>query len=123
MFEPGDVVEFYSDVAGKPKYHLCLSLDACYFFMNSPKARAYPGDMIIPCAEVPFLPATPSGDSIVSCSMLLRFTEDELIFYGARKRGRVSNAILLQLLQFVENSTVLSDEDKAIVLMGLGDWI
>lgn len=123
MFEPGDVVKFYSEAAGYKKYHLCLSLDACYFFMNAPRAKTFPGDLIISCDDVPFLPKTESGDSIISCSVLLKFTEGELAAYGAKKVGKVGSDVLMRVLEFVENGTVLSEEDKEIVLSGLGDWL
>lgn len=123
MFKPGDVIKFYSEAAGYKKYHLCLSLDACCFFMNSPRTKTFPGDMIISCDDVPFLPKTDSGDSIISCSTLLKFTEAELVGYGAKKVGAVSTEILTRVLEFVENSPVLADEDKEVVIAGLGDWV
>lgn len=122
MFSPGDVVEFYSVVAGKNKYHVSLSLEGCFFLLNSPKIRVYPGDFIFPCSEVPFLPPTSNGDSIVSCSIVIRMTDAQLLAARARRIGSISTAVLTDLMTFVENSTVLSQEDKDAVLDGLGSW-
>lgn len=123
MFQPGDVIEFHSVIAQKKKYHLCISLNGCFLFINSPKAKAYPGDFDFPCSELPFLTPTASGDSIVSCSQILRYTDGELLALHAKKIGVMKPPLVILLLSFIENSTVLSDAEKKIALDGLGDWV
>ena len=44
MFRLGDVIRFQSIEANKVKFHLCISLDGHYLFINSPKLTSYPGD-------------------------------------------------------------------------------
>lgn len=123
MFQPGDVIWFRSSEANKPKYHLCVSLGGHYLFLNSPKTRSYPGDFIVPCTEIPVVPATPSGNSIISCSLVLHETDADLRRLRAQKRGSISHDLLKRLITFVEQTPVLSDEDRDKVLDGLGDWI
>lgn len=123
MFSPGDVIGFWSEEAGKRKYHLCISLDGHFLFVNSPKSRTFPGDFIVPCTDFPFLPPTTTNESIISCSTVLRKSDAALNRFKAEKLGTISNSLLRRLLDFIEHSTVLSDEDKEAVLDGLGDWI
>lgn len=122
MFRPGDVVAFYSHVAGKRKFHLCISLNDCFLFLNSPKAKTYPGDLEVDCAEFPFLDVTASGRSIVSCSMVLTFTKTELQKAKATKVGEAKRGLMLKILKEIEDSALLSEAEREAVLEGLGDF-
>lgn len=123
MFGPGDVVAFHSDIANKRKYHLCLSQGGHFFFINTPKDPPYEGDLIVPCTEISCLNPTESGNSAISCSMVVVQTNAELRANGADKLGTVSNATLKKVLAFVETNDALTDEERDLVLDGLGDWI
>lgn len=123
MFKPGDVVAFYNEVAGKRKYHLCISLNGCFLFLNSPKLKMYPGDVEFDCAEFPFLPATQTGKSIVSCNTVLKFSNADLYAMKAQAVGAVKPALLRLLVAVIEESEILSDEEREAALDGLGDWI
>src|SRR5258707_4367573 len=101
MFSPGDVIGFWSDVAGKDKFHLCIHPDGLFLFINSPKEKAYPGDFNLPCSDITCLDPTPEGYSIFSCTHLIRQTDSELKKLKARKKGTVDNKVLLRLIAFV----------------------
>jgi hypothetical protein len=122
MPNPGDVVGFFSDEAEKRKFHLCVCSTGKYLFLNSPKPRSYPGDYHIPSADVPLDP-TPEGYSIVSCTALMTIPDDELKRRQASIKGRISNAILKELVAFVEGLTVLSQDEKDAIIDGLADWL
>jgi hypothetical protein len=122
MFSPGDVIGFYSDVANKHKYHLCIHQDGLFLFINSPKAKAFPGGFEIRCNEIACLPATPQGYSIVSCTHLIRQSSASLTALKAKKYGSVESKVLVRLIAFVEKTPVLSDEDKDEIIKGLADW-
>lgn len=122
MFSPGDVIEFWNDVAGKTKYHLCVHQDGLFLFLNSPKAKPYPGDFQIPSIEIGCLPATPEGYSIVSCTHLTKRRAAELKKLKAKKLGKIDSKVLLRLIAFVEKTPVLSQEDKDAIVDGLADW-
>jgi hypothetical protein len=122
MFAPGDVVGFWSDIAQKHKYHLCVHQDGLFLFIKSPKPKPYPGDFNIQSNEIPCLPATPESYSIISCTHLVKQTPSELRKLKARKYGVVENRVLLRLIAFVEKTPVLSDEDKDAIIEGLADW-
>jgi hypothetical protein len=110
MFSPGDVVWFLSGEANKPKFHLCINREGHFLFINSPKKKAYPPDFNIPCSDLPFLDPTPEE------------TAQELRSCKAKKKGTVSNKILLRLIAFVDKTPVLSEEEKDVILEGLADW-
>jgi hypothetical protein len=119
---PGDVVGFWSDEAGKHKFHLCVCPTGKFLFLNSPKAKSYPGDFHVPCSEVPLEP-TPEGYSVVSCNDLMTISEVKLKQLKATTKGRISNVILKDLLAFVEELTILSQNEKDAIIDGLADWL
>lgn len=123
MFSPGDVVSFYSDVAGKRKYHICISLKKKYLFVNSQKKKTYKGDLIFDNSDFPFLPKTENGLSIVSCTRILSVSDAKLKKSSAKIEGSVSVDVLMKILRFVESSPAISQVDKEEITDGLGDWI
>lgn len=123
MFALGDVIRFASIEAGKTKYHLCISLDGNFLFINSPKSTSYPGDYLIPCSELPFLPPTPSGQSIISCTLVMKKTDSELRRCNAKKVGSVSLDVIRGLVKFVRSSPVLTDDEKDAFFEAAADWI
>ena len=122
MFSVGDVVGFFSEEAGKDKYHLCISFEGHFLFLNSPKKRAYPGDFVVPCSEVP-CPPTDGGKSIISCSYVMQKSDSELQSCNARKLGAVSSDLLSRLSRFVKTSPVLNEDEKDAFYEAAGDWI
>ncbi|MGY2988701.1 hypothetical protein [Bradyrhizobium sp. USDA 4508] len=122
MFSPGDVVEFWSDGAGKKKFHLCVHHDGSFLFLNSPKRKPFPGDFNIPSADVACLTPTPEGYSVLSCTHLTKRTSSELKRLKAKKLGQVNGKVLIRLIAFVEKTPVLSQEDKDAIVDGLADW-
>lgn len=123
MHGPGEVLLFWSDAAGKEKYHLCISLNGRYLYLNSPKVRTYAGDLELPCTDFPFLPATPSGKSVVSCALVLAPTAKDLAMKRVVVKGTVARDVLLKIVEFVEESEVIADDERDAILDGLGDWL
>lgn len=123
MFRPGDVIKCDSDHAAYPKWHLCVSDDGHFIYLNSPKLKAYAGDYAILASDVPFIPAHVSGQSIISCRNVMKKSRADLMAAGATHKGRISPKILGDLLIFVDGNPVLSEDDQQIILNGLGDWV
>jgi hypothetical protein len=123
MFKPADVVQFHSIVADKQKFHLCLNLNGKFLLINSPKSRTFRGDFVVSCSEIDCLPATESGKSVISCSLLVSMTDAELRHLKAKKIGAVSFGLLRRLTAFVEASPVLSAEDKDAIIAQMEDVI
>jgi hypothetical protein len=122
MFAVGDVVAFWSTEAKKRKYHLCISFNGHYLFINSPKRQPFPGDFVVDCSELPFLTPTPSGKSIISCNLVMHFSAAELKLCDAKRLGAVTPELLGALVNFVMSSPVLSQNEKDSILDAAGDW-
>ena len=123
MFAPGDVVFFWSDGAGKPKFHICVALNGGFFYLNSPKARTHPGDFVFSCSELPFLKPTANGSSIISCNTVLRLSPQKLKKFRAEKKGEMNAGLIAGLIGFVEATPVLTDAEKEEIVDALVDRI
>ena len=124
MFVVGEIVQIYAPSAGKTKYHLCVCLANAagvtrFLFMNS--GSGYEGDFILKDAEVPCLPPSPTGESVISCSMVVRYSEKQLALYKAQSLGMLDDALLFQLKEFLRASTVLSKEERGPIVASLFD--
>ncbi|TQL14930.1 hypothetical protein FBY58_1860 [Zymomonas mobilis] len=123
MAQPGEVCSFWSDHGGKQKFHLCISMQGCFLYLNSPKTKSYPGDFVISNRDVPFLPPTADGNSIISCNVLLRKSDDDLLSEGADCLGTVPLKVMRQLVTFLEGTPVMAEDDRSDALDGLYDWV
>lgn len=119
----GEVWKFNSHVASKQKYHLCLSIDGYFIFLNSPKSKSYLGDFEIDCAEITGLKPTPEGKSIASCSLVMTFSKSEIAKMNGQRIGSVSNKVLKELLIFVENLTTIEEETRDKIVDALGEYV
>lgn len=122
MFEPGDVVWLFSKEANKPKYHLCVSKAGYFLYISSPNRKEYPGNLVFPCSDFDCIPANDSGKSVVSCTLPIPYDDAKLKKLRAKWIGRVDARVLIKLMAFVEDSAVLSQEEKEIIIQGLVDW-
>lgn len=126
MFRAKDVIRFYNPEAGrngKVKFHLCIGIGGYFFFINSPKPQKYPTDFVFECSELPFIVPTESGNSIVSCSKLLKIPNDELNRLNAKKIGEIGDGLMSKLARFVMTSPVLTEEQREEILEAMGDWL
>ena len=122
IFDVGDILHFYSSQAGHPKYHLCVlkiinGNAAVFLYLNSNEGFA--ADFIVSDTEIPCLPPSKTGKSIISCSQLVRANERQLKLYKAKKIGRLDKKIAMNLLKFVKTIDALSKFDKKIVTNAL----
>jgi hypothetical protein len=121
VFQVGDIVGFHSTVAGKHKYHLCVHDGGRFLFLNTPKGRA--GEWVTDCVNVPGIQPTDSGKSAVSITVLMTLTDAELSSLGAQKLGKMPIPALRELLVAVENSPIITPEERDQILDGLGDYL
>lgn len=122
----GDVVSIFSPQAGYPKYHLCVleaseDAAACFLFMNS--NDGYPGgfvgDFVMPDTAFPFLPPSPTGQSVISCSTVVRFNVRQLELFKADVKGKISPEAAAELLSFVKTVRTLIPREKKMVIASL----
>ncbi len=122
MFDPGDIVEIYSSTAGKPKYHLCIideSSDgtAKFFFVNSNKG--YDGDFTLKNSDVPCIPTNATGETVISCSVIVRQNEKQLKLYKAKKICRLDKRHIRSLITFLKLSRSITSWEKMMAIDGL----
>lgn len=120
--KPGEVYRLKSGIANKPKFHLCISIGGGFLFLNSPKEKSWPGDLEIEGGDLPFLPATATGKSIVACNLVVLIGDGELRRKG-EFMGAAPKSVLLKIIEFVEDATFLAEEDRELILTGLDGWI
>lgn len=118
----GDIVRIFAPVAGKAKYHLCILVgtdgDAHKFiFLNSDPG--YDGCYDVDCARVPCLPASRTGRTVFSFTMVVRYTDHQLKLYRAAKLGSLDAAVAAELLGFARTVSALSGTDRRAVLAAL----
>jgi len=123
MYNPGDVISFHSNEAGKRKYHLCVSIGGYYLFLNSPKAIQRATDFKLDGGYVPYLPPTAEGYSIVSCSFVMLKSSVELQRSKAIKLGVIPKPVMLKLFEFIEACEAIEGQIKHRILSELGDWL
>lgn len=108
-----------SPLAGYRKWHLCVNDAGWFLHLNSPKDKLRKGELEIECDELPGVPHTSSGKSIVSCTMVLRLTADKLALFQAEKDGAIGIATAAAILAHVKATPALSAVEKRPVIEGL----
>lgn len=123
MFSIGDVIKFRSDVVGKKKYHLCISFENHFLFINSPKSKQFVGDFTICESDITGVPKGEHDFSVISCNLVLQYSNQDLRDMRATKVGSVKPEAIRSLLIFVEDLTTLPPDTKNAIMDGLGDWV
>ena len=111
MFAVGDIVHVMVPTIGKSKYHICVCPQNSdeilkFFFVNS--ENGYVGDLIYPDGTITGLPVSRTGQSVVSCSTLVRLSTTQLMTFGANKVGISPPAVLADIKQNVQQTGLLT---------------
>ena len=122
MYEAGDVIRFHSTIAGKEKFHLCLGRTEhetifAFLFLNS--GSGFKGDCVLDDGQIPGLPKSPTGKSVVSFSLLVRVRDDKLPALGATKTGAIDAHLAGELASFAKAVGSLTRQEKAFVVSAL----
>lgn len=119
MFETGDVVRFFSPIAGKEKFHLCLGRDDTgnvLVFLHLNSDFGYRGDCVLNDGRIPGLPRSRTGKSVVSFSVVVRMGTERLQKFGAEKTGEIDVSVAEELLVFAKKVQVLTGLERALVV-------
>ena len=122
MFAVGDIVRMLALTAGKKKYHLCVcSADEngvlSFLFINS--GSGYDGDFLLEGDPIECIPYSPTGESVISCSLIVRCREDRLKLFKAEKLGQLDIGTAAELLEFIKTTPVLSGAERRLLQNGL----
>ena len=126
MFEAGDIVKAFSAQASKIKFHLCVCAAqddkaSVFLFLNS--EHGFAGDITLLDGDIPGLPVSPTGNNVVSFSMLVRIGDRQLRLFLAEKTGELPTEIAERLIAHAERVPTLNRKDRQIVLDGLRSLI
>lgn len=70
--------------------------------------------------ELPCMPASPTGQSVISCSMIVRASQRQLRLFDAEHVGSIPIEAVRKLHAFVETPvTTLTRPERELVLAGL----
>lgn len=122
MYEAGDVIRFHSTIAGKEKFHLCLGRTEnetifAFLFLNS--GSGFKGDCVLDDGQIPGLPKSPTGKSVVSFSMIVRVRDEKLPVFGATKTGAIDAHLAGELAAFAKGVRSLTRQEQAFVVSAL----
>jgi hypothetical protein len=117
-FQLGDIVEIYSPIAGKTKYHLFVVKMSdfgvsLFFFFNS--KSGYDAEISICPDDVSGLPPSPTGDSVISFNMFIRYGEEKLTKFRARKIGKLSAAKTKEVIECASLTPALPFKDRKVL--------
>jgi hypothetical protein len=122
MFDVGDIVQIYAPTAGKKKYHLCVCCaneDGIEKFLFINSGDGYEADFVVRDQDIDCLPQSPTGKSVISCSLVVRYTQRQLQLYKALRLGELDAAILTELNDFIAQSPALSKETREEVVTSI----
>ena len=123
VFAVGDIVHADSALADHPKYHICVlecgddGSAACFLFLNS--ETGWRGDCVLNCAEIPCIPASRTGLSVVSFSQIVRMNARQLQLFRAKKIGRLDPKVARKLEAFAKTVPTLTKQERKIILEAL----
>ena len=118
MFEIGDVVRSHSPTASKEKYHLCLGDDGNgprFVFLHLNSKSGFRGDCVLDDGRISGLPKSPTGETIVSFSVLVKIGGERLKLFGAAKTGEIDANLAGELIAFVKDTPVLTYQEREFV--------
>ncbi|WP_298822835.1 hypothetical protein [uncultured Roseibium sp.] len=114
----GDIVKMYAPVAGYKKYHFCVCLPedevaGRFLFLNSDPS--YRDCLSIDCARIPDIPASDTGVTAISFSLLPRYNQAKLNVYQAEVVGTMPADVVAEMLEFLDGVRSLPKGDKECV--------
>ena len=108
--------------AGHLKYHVCITaptdtMAGCFLFINSDSG--YEGDLILSDGEIPNLPISRTGKTVISCSQLVRVSKRQLNLFGCNKIGNLPKSVAGKLREFAATVPTLTASERKIVVDAL----
>ena len=105
--------------AGHLKYHICIvaptdEAAGCFLYINS--KSGYDGDLVLPDGEIPSLPRSKTGETVISCSQLVRVAKRQLRLFECRCCGALPPAVARKLEEFCRTVPTLTPTDRKTVM-------
>ena len=119
---PGEIWHFRTTFAPHSKFHLCVSYDRHFLFMNSAKSGVrYPDNYILDHTSVRRLPKTAEGISIVSCGRSITQPID-VVLRPEDARGSLLADEMLAIVEHIERGGYIERRMSNAWLPDLRIW-
>lgn len=118
MIESGDIIKFYSKVAGKHKFHLCLCVgddDGVYKFLMINSEDGFKSDVVFKDGEIPGLPESRTGLSVVSLSAIARVKVKKMDLWQPTFVAKMPKSILIRIRNEVAGMASLTRPEKQLL--------
>lgn len=125
--QPGSIVRIFAPIAGKEKYHLCLSLPgddgsaARLLFLNS--EAKFSDHYVVENARVPCIPPSRTGNSCFCFTMIVRINSLRLESMQPVEMGMIDLDLALDLRRFCDTVRSLAPSDLKLVKAALDEII
>ena len=122
MFSLGDIVQIFGTTAGHKKYHLCVcEIDehgvSKFLFLNS--HEGWEGDFVLSDKEIPCLPESKTGKSVVCCNVIVKYNAKQLKVLMAKKLGSIDKKIVVRLLVHLPTCRTLPRTERQLIINNL----
>jgi len=101
----GDILGIFAPTVGKEKYHLCICVGTegeVHKFLYLNTGDHYRECFSVPCADIPCLPESASGQSVFSFIDMPRYSDKQLVLFEARHIGRLSAKVAARVREAAE---------------------
>ena len=85
-------------------------------FINS--KAGFKGDFVLSDSDIPCLPRSPTGQSVISCSQIVRANARQLEIFSCTKIGDFPTGLVRKLEKFVTTVPTLTSDERKLVLDG-----
>jgi hypothetical protein len=109
------------------RYHICVlscagdDLAGIFLYLNS--RSGFEGDFVLIDTEIPCLPRSATGKTIVSFAQPLRRTRHQLELFRAKKLGELPVLVARKLEPFARSVMTLNKRERQIILAALASLI
>jgi hypothetical protein len=123
VLQIGDIIKILAPLKGDIKFQLCLRPNtptqaAKFLFLNS--RPRFVSDLVNKDTEIPCLPPSKTGLSVISCSDIVLANTQQLQTFGATKMGQLPSLIARRLEQHIlAGLTPFTDDEEKFVLAAL----
>jgi len=106
-------------MAGKPKFHLCLCIgetDGIYKFLMINSAAGYKSDVIFADGEIPGLPKSKGGISVISLSTISRVKAEKMKLWKPTRVDAMPALVINRLISEIPGMDSLTGPEKRQLL-------
>lgn len=122
MVAPGDIIAAMSPTASKRKFHLCVigyneRGVAQFLFINSD--YKFESDLRLADGEIENLPKSRSGETIISFSDIVLFTDKQLKLFQGATLGKATPEVIKKVIEHAGKVRTLNRAQRNQIIAAL----